>query len=120
MRTIAAHGRGVLLYLRQEGRGIGLGNKLKAYELQDCGDDTVEANVKLGFPADCRDYAVAAKILGRLGIQSVKLLTNNPQKIQCLKRFGIDVMDRIPVVIEPNVHSRAYLQTKREKLGHLL
>lgn len=120
MKQIVTAGNGVLLYLRQEGRGIGLGNKLRAYELQDQGHDTVEANVRLGFAPDARDFAVAAKILEHFGIQSVKLLTNNPNKLETLEQFGISVVERVPLLIPPNEFSRDYLSTKREKLGHLL
>ena len=119
-RHIVAEGAGVILYLRQEGRGIGLSNKLKAYELQDGGEDTVEANVKLGFPADSRDYAVAGKILSLLGVRRIRLLTNNPEKLSAIERFGISIVARVPVVIHPNEHSKFYLDTKRSKLGHLI
>lgn len=119
MRRIAQDG-GVLLYLRQEGRGIGLGNKLRAYALQDQGHDTVEANVKLGFPVDSRDYAVAAKILASLEAPRIRLLTNNPQKIERLSQCGIQVVERLPVIMPANPHSRAYLETKKSKLGHLI
>jgi len=120
MRQIVKEGEGVLLYLRQEGRGIGLGNKLKAYALQDLGHDTVEANLKLGFKADQRDFAVAARILNHLNISKIRLLTNNPQKIDSLTSNGITVSDRLPVKAHPDEYSDSYLRTKREKMGHLL
>jgi len=119
-RRIAAEGRGVIVYLRQEGRGIGLLNKLRAYSLQDGGMDTVEANHQLGFPADTRDYGVAAQILHDLGLSRVRLLTNNPDKIAGLERNGITVIERVPLVIPPTKANSHYLETKREKLGHLL
>ncbi|MEM1176863.1 MAG: GTP cyclohydrolase II [Acidobacteriota bacterium] len=120
LRRIAAEPRGVLVYLRQEGRGIGLGNKMRAYALQDCGRDTVEANLELGFPDDLRDYQVAADMLGDLGVKSVRLLTNNPKKVAALEEAGIHVVDRVPIVVGVNPENEAYLDTKREKLGHLL
>lgn len=119
-RRIAAEGCGAILYLRQEGRGIGLLNKLRAYELQDQGLDTVEANHQLGFPADARDYGVAAQILRDLGLNRVRLLTNNPAKVAALERNGIAVIERVPLVIPPTKANGHYLATKREKLGHLL
>ncbi len=117
---IAAEGRGVLVYLRQEGRGIGLANKARAYALQDAGLDTVEANLALGFPPDLRDYAPAAAILADLGIGRVRLLTNNPAKVEGLEARGIEVMERVPLEIAPNPGNAAYLATKRSRLGHLL
>jgi len=111
---------GVLIYLRQEGRGIGLVNKLKAYNLQDEGMDTVEANVALGFHADDRDFTIAFAILKFLGVKSVRLLTNNPDKIKSFENSGIDLLERIPIVIAPGPGSAAYLETKRLKLGHFL
>lgn len=120
LAMIAAAPAGVLLYLAQEGRGIGLLNKLRAYHLQDNGLDTVEANLRLGFPADLRDYAVAAQMLGDLGVQRVRLLTNNPAKVQALQRYGLTVVERVPLQVPPNPANRAYLRTKREKLGHYL
>jgi 3,4-dihydroxy 2-butanone 4-phosphate synthase / GTP cyclohydrolase II len=118
--VIARQGRGVLLYLRQEGRGIGLLNKLRAYGLQDHGLDTVQANEQLGFPADRRDYRVAAQILADLGVDRVQLLTNNPRKRTGLEDYGVQVVERVPIVIQPNVFNSKYLATKRDKLGHLL
>ncbi len=120
MQTIGGMDRGVLLYLRQEGRGIGLTNKIRAYELQDRGYDTVEANEALGFKADERDYGVAAHMLRSLRIKSVKLLTNNPNKINELISLGINVNGRIPIEIPPNEFNRRYLETKRVRSGHWL
>jgi GTP cyclohydrolase II len=120
LRKIAKAPSGVLLYLPQEGRGIGLINKLKAYELQDDGLDTVEANRKLGFAADSRDYDFAAEALKALGVRKVRLLSNNPDKIEQLERAGIRVVERIPCRPRTNHHSRAYLRTKQHKMGHLL
>src|SRR5271169_3222108 len=120
LRKIAKAPSGVLLYLPQEGRGIGLINKLKAYELQDDGLDTVEANHKLGFAADSRDYDFAAQALKALGVRAVRLLSNNPDKIQQLELAGIRVVERIPCRPRTNHHSRAYLRTKQNKMGHLL
>jgi GTP cyclohydrolase II len=120
LRAIAKAPSGIVLYLPQEGRGIGLLNKLKAYELQDEGLDTVEANRKLGFAADSRDYDFAAEALKALGVRSVRLLSNNPDKIKQLERAGIRVVERIPCRPRTNHHSRAYLRTKQHKMGHLL
>ena len=120
LKMIGKMDRGMLLYLRQEGRGIGLANKIRAYSLQDQGLDTVEANLALGFRDDERDYAVAAHMLMSLKIQSVRLITNNPKKIQQLIDYGINVTDRIPHVMEPNDHNLFYLQTKAAKSGHLM
>lgn len=119
MRTIAERGRGAILYLRQEGRGIGLVNKIRAYNLQDQGADTVEANERLGFGADMRDYSICAPMLQHLGASSVRLMTNNPRKIKALKELGINVVDRVPIETDSNPHNAAYLSTKAGKLGHM-
>ncbi len=120
LKMIETAGEGVVVYLRQEGRGIGLINKLKAYTLQDRGFDTVEANEKLGFPADLRNYGVGAQILSDLGVHNIRLVTNNPRKIAGLKGYGLEVMDRVPLLIEANSFNTLYLNTKAQKLGHLL
>ena len=120
LSRIAEEGRGILLYLRQEGRGIGLFNKIRAYALQDDGLDTVEANEHLGFPADARDYGIAARMLESLGAQRLRLLTNNPRKLAALEDYGLEVVERVPLVIPPSQENEAYLATKRSKLGHLL
>jgi GTP cyclohydrolase II len=112
--------KGVVLYLRQEGRGIGFVNKVKAYQLQDQGYDTVQANELLGFRADERDYAIAAHMIGSLGIRSIRIMTNNPLKMKDLEEHGIKIVGRIPVIVPPNDHDRAYMRTKQAKLGHLL
>jgi 3,4-dihydroxy 2-butanone 4-phosphate synthase/GTP cyclohydrolase II len=120
MLCIEREGCGVLLYMRQEGRGIGLENKIRAYALQDEGRDTVEANVELGFPPDLRDYGIGAQILVDLGVRQMRLLTNNPKKVVGLKAFGLEIVERVAVEIEPNENNLRYLSTKRDKLGHLL
>lgn len=119
LNLIAKEG-GVLIYLRQEGRGIGLANKLKAYALQDQGLDTVDANLKLGFPADNRDYAIGFQILKHLGIDVLRLMTNNPQKLDGLTKFGLTISERVPLTIEPSNENRNYLKTKQTRLGHLM
>ena len=120
MRAIAAEGAGVIVYLDQEGRGIGLLNKLKAYELQDLGHDTVEANARLGFPPDLRNYGIGAQILMDLGLSSIRLLTNNPRKLVGLDGYGLEILERVPIVQPATDDNRAYLAVKRDKLGHLL
>ncbi|HWF53766.1 MAG TPA: bifunctional 3,4-dihydroxy-2-butanone-4-phosphate synthase/GTP cyclohydrolase II [Solirubrobacteraceae bacterium] len=120
LAMIEQEGRGVLLYLSQEGRGIGLLNKLKAYKLQEQGLDTVEANLRLGLPADLRDYGIGAQILGDLGLSSIRLLTNNPKKISGLAGYGLSVTDQLPIEHVANPHNESYLKTKRDKMGHIL
>lgn len=120
LKLIELDGKGVVVYLRQEGRGIGLVNKLKAYSLQDMGLDTVEANERLGFPADLRDYGMGAQILNDLGIKQIRLITNNPRKIAGLKGYGLEIVDRVPLLIEATDYNSLYLATKAQKLGHLL
>jgi GTP cyclohydrolase II len=117
---IAGEGRGLLIYEHQEGRGIGLLNKLRAYELQDAGADTVEANVQLGFEPDLRDYSLPAEVLRYFGVRRTRLLSNNPEKIQALERAGIEVVERIPCIVPPLETREDYLRTKKEKMGHLL
>jgi 3,4-dihydroxy 2-butanone 4-phosphate synthase/GTP cyclohydrolase II len=120
MRQVAEAGCGVVVYMRQEGRGIGLASKIKAYKLQEQGYDTVEANQKLGFGMDLREYGLGAQILADLGLKTIRLLTNNPRKIVGLEGYGLQVVRQVPIQIKPNPHNARYLQTKREKLGHLL
>ena len=120
MQKIAEEGKGVILYMRQEGRGIGFHNKMRAYALQDEGMDTVEANICLGLPPDLRDYGVGAQILVDLGLNQIRLLTNNPKKVIGLDGYGLTVVETVPIIITPNPHNRYYLETKKNKLGHLL
>ena len=120
MAMVEEEGKGVILYMSQEGRGIGLINKLRAYSLQEDGKDTVEANEELGFKADLRDYGIGAQILVDLGVRKIRLMTNNPRKIIGLEGYGIRVVDRIPIEMKPNMENLGYLKTKKKKLGHLL
>jgi 3,4-dihydroxy 2-butanone 4-phosphate synthase/GTP cyclohydrolase II len=120
MRMVEVEGCGVILYMRQEGRGIGLANKLHAYKLQEGGLDTVEANIKLGFPADMRDYGVGAQILADIGLKRLRLITNNPKKLVGLQGYGLEIVERVPVVLEPGDFNRRYLETKKAKMGHLI
>jgi 3,4-dihydroxy 2-butanone 4-phosphate synthase/GTP cyclohydrolase II len=120
LKMIEKEGKGIFLYMRQEGRGIGLLNKLKAYSLQDHGQDTVEANIALGFSPDLRDYGIGAQILNDLGVRKMRLLTNNPRKIKGLEGYGLRVVERLPLEMSPTKDNIAYLKTKQEKLGHIL
>jgi 3,4-dihydroxy 2-butanone 4-phosphate synthase/GTP cyclohydrolase II len=120
LEMISAEGRGVLLYLRQEGRGIGLVHKIMAYALQDKGNDTVEANLALGFKADQRDYGIGAQILAELGVRQMRLMTNNPRKFVGLEGYGLAIAERVSIEVPANEANRRYLKTKKEKLGHLL
>lgn len=120
MTKIAEEGRGILLYIYQEGRGIGLLNKMKAYELQDQGCDTVEANERLGYPADLRDYGIGAQVLIDLGVKKLRYMTNSPSKLAGIDGYDLEIVERVPLVIEPNASSKRYLQTKKEKFGHML
>jgi GTP cyclohydrolase II len=120
LKKIAADGRGILLYLRQEGRGIGLVNKIRAYRLQEAGADTVEANLQLGFHADARNYELVQPMLQHFGIESVRLMTNNPRKIDALNKLGIQVAERVPLLVNRNAFNNGYLNTKQAKLGHMM
>ena len=120
MRMVEKEGKGVIVYMHQEGRGIGLANKIKAYELQEHGKDTVEANIELGFKPDLRDYGIGAQILVDLGVKKMRLLTNNPKKVVGLEGYGMTVVGRVSLEIEPNENNLRYLSTKKEKMGHFL
>jgi 3,4-dihydroxy 2-butanone 4-phosphate synthase/GTP cyclohydrolase II len=120
MRLIASEGRGVVVYLNQEGRGIGLMNKIAAYRLQEQGDDTVDANIHLGFRPDEREYGVGAQILRELGVSKLRLITNNPVKRVGLESYGLEIVENVPVIIEPNEYNRRYLETKKLRMGHKL
>ncbi len=120
LKKIAGEGRGILLYLRQEGRGIGLVNKIRAYRLQEAGADTVEANLQLGFHADARNYELVLPMLQQFGIEAVRLMTNNPRKIAALEKLGIKVADRVPLLVNRNAFNTNYLDTKQAKLGHMM
>lgn len=120
MSKVAAAGRGVILYLRQEGRGIGLSNKVRAYHLQDQGADTVEANEQLGFAPDLREYSMCEDMLAHLGVKAVRLMTNNPRKVAALEAHGIRVIERVPLMTGRNPHNEHYLETKQDKMGHML
>jgi len=120
MEAIAKEGKGILLYMRQEGRGIGLHNKIKAYALQDSGLDTVEANLELGFGPDLRWYGIGAQILADIGVKKMRLLTNNPKKVVGLDSYGLEIVERVPIIANANDENRQYLETKSTKLGHIL
>jgi 3,4-dihydroxy 2-butanone 4-phosphate synthase/GTP cyclohydrolase II len=120
MEQIEKEGKGVIVYMNQEGRGIGLVNKLKAYKLQEGGMDTMEANIELGFKADGRDYGIGAQILRELGVSKMRLMSNNPQKRTGLIGYGLEIIENVPLEIPSNVHNKEYLQTKRDKMGHNL
>ena len=120
MRQVADEKQGVIVYMRQEGRGIGLAPKIKAYKLQEQGFDTIEANRKLGYPMDLREYGLGAQILCDLGLKTIRLLTNNPKKIVGLEGYGLEIVEQVPIRIKPNPHNEKYLRVKREKLGHLI
>jgi 3,4-dihydroxy 2-butanone 4-phosphate synthase/GTP cyclohydrolase II len=120
LRMIEEEGRGVVLYIQQEGRGIGIVNKLRAYELQDQGMDTVEANLSLGFKADLRDYGLGAQVLADLGMRRLRLITNNPKKVSGLQGYGLEIVDHVPIIAPPNPAREAYMATKRDKMDHML
>jgi 3,4-dihydroxy 2-butanone 4-phosphate synthase/GTP cyclohydrolase II len=120
MKQIAAAGQGVIVYMRQEGRGIGLGPKIQAYKLQENGLDTVDANLKLGYPMDLREYGLGAQILVDLGLKTIRLLTNNPKKIVGLEGYGLEIVEQVPIRVKANPHNKRYLETKRTRLGHLI
>jgi 3,4-dihydroxy 2-butanone 4-phosphate synthase / GTP cyclohydrolase II len=120
MKQVAEAGRGVIVYMRQEGRGIGLVPKIKAYKLQEQGYDTVEANQKLGFGMDLREYGLGAQILADLGLKTIRLLTNNPRKVVGLEGYGLEIIEQVAIKVKANPHNSRYLNTKRDKLGHLL
>ena len=120
MRQISKEGRGVIVYMRQEGRGIGLAPKIKAYKLQESGYDTVEANLKLGYKMDLREYGLGAQIMVDLGLKKIRLLTNNPKKVVGLDGYGLEIVEQVPIRIKANPHNEKYLKAKREKLGHLI
>ena len=120
MRAVNEEGRGVVLYMRQEGRGIGLVNKLRAYELQDNGMDTLEANLALGFKGDEREYFIGAQILRDLGVRTMRLLTNNPDKVYQLEDFGLEITERVPIQVEATKYDLRYLLTKKDRMGHIL
>ena len=120
MKQVSEEGRGVIVYMRQEGRGIGLPAKIKAYKLQEAGLDTVQANLKLGYGMDLREYDIGAQILVDLGLKTIRLLTNNPKKIVGLDGYGLEIVEQVPIRARPNPHNKKYLKTKREKMGHLI
>jgi 3,4-dihydroxy 2-butanone 4-phosphate synthase/GTP cyclohydrolase II len=121
MRIIEAEGKGVILYIPEhEGRGIGILNKLRAYRLQDEGEDTIEANLDLGFPSDLRDFGIGAQVLADLGLRKLRLMTNNPKKLVGLSGWGLELVERVPLEVAPNEHNLRYLETKRERMGHSL
>jgi GTP cyclohydrolase II len=120
LKKIAAEGRGILLYLRQEGRGIGLVNKIRAYRLQEAGADTVEANLQLGFHADARNYELCKPMLAQFGIRKLRLMTNNPRKIDAMAKLGVEVAERVPLLVNRNAFNNSYLNTKAAKLGHMM
>ena len=120
MEMVEEEGKGVIVYMHQEGRGIGLVNKIRAYELQERGVDTVDANIELGFKADLRDYGIGAQILVDLGVRKMRLMTNNPKKVVGLEGYGIAITERVPIMIQPNENNIRYLETKQQRMGHIL